>query len=334
MSKEDEKNKIIKEPQDEALDSYKLIAYIVPIGAVSEGSKVFIDGSQSYYKLSNNTAPYSELPTITSTRSISENDGVIYIWEQISGPKVDLVDNYTSMPSFAAPYIEFDYTDANPMPCTILQFQLIVKDKNGMKSEPASVQVIVKMVQRALVLQGGGALGAYEVGVFKALCESLIEKIKDSSRSNLQNNDNRLLFDIVAGTSIGAVNAAIIVGNVLQYYNNNNNNRDNNKEKRFTSVNQAEVWTNTVKKLEEFWDDVSNPLSTIPKWMQDNSLFESWFNSWKFTNELNDSLFASWWDYAKNLRIRWDQFYDLMSRPTTFGTKGKEENFEESRYAS
>ena len=27
--------------------------------------------------------------------------------------------------------------------------------------------------QRALVLQGGGALGAYEVGVLKVLCEKL-----------------------------------------------------------------------------------------------------------------------------------------------------------------
>ena len=32
------------------------------------------------------------------------------------------------------------------------------------------------MIQRALVLQGGGALGAYELGVYRALCERLIEK--------------------------------------------------------------------------------------------------------------------------------------------------------------
>ncbi|MBD3759788.1 patatin-like phospholipase family protein [Rhizorhabdus sp.] len=49
--------------------------------------------------------------------------------------------------------------------------------------------------QVALVLQGGGALGAYQVGVFEALDAARIE------------------IDWVAGISIGAVNAAIIAGN-------------------------------------------------------------------------------------------------------------------------
>ncbi len=47
-------------------------------------------------------------------------------------------------------------------------------------------------VETVLILQGGGSLGAYECGVFKVLSEYGIK------------------FDIVAGTSIGAVNAAII----------------------------------------------------------------------------------------------------------------------------
>lgn len=49
--------------------------------------------------------------------------------------------------------------------------------------------------QVALVLQGGGALGAYQVGVFEALDLARIE------------------IDWVAGISIGAINAAIIAGN-------------------------------------------------------------------------------------------------------------------------
>ena len=49
--------------------------------------------------------------------------------------------------------------------------------------------------QVVLVLQGGGALGAYQVGVFQALHEAGIEP------------------DWVIGTSIGAINAAIIAGN-------------------------------------------------------------------------------------------------------------------------
>jgi NTE family protein len=49
--------------------------------------------------------------------------------------------------------------------------------------------------QVVLVLQGGGALGAYQVGVYQALHQAGIEP------------------DWVIGTSIGAVNAAIIAGN-------------------------------------------------------------------------------------------------------------------------
>src|SRR5436853_634591 len=49
--------------------------------------------------------------------------------------------------------------------------------------------------QVVLVLQGGGALGAYQVGVYEALHEAGIEP------------------DWVIGTSIGAINAALIAGN-------------------------------------------------------------------------------------------------------------------------
>ncbi|WP_457324870.1 patatin-like phospholipase family protein, partial [Roseateles sp. P5_E11] len=49
--------------------------------------------------------------------------------------------------------------------------------------------------QVVLVLQGGGALGAYQVGVYQALHEAGIEP------------------DWVIGTSIGAINAALIAGN-------------------------------------------------------------------------------------------------------------------------
>ena len=47
----------------------------------------------------------------------------------------------------------------------------------------------------ALVLQGGGALGAYQAGVYEALSEADIHP------------------DWVAGVSIGAINSAIIAGN-------------------------------------------------------------------------------------------------------------------------
>ena len=71
----------------------------------------------------------------------------------------------------------------------------------------------------ALVLQGGGALGAYQAGVYHALHEASI--------------DVRWL----CGTSIGAINGAIIAGNP--------------PEKR-------------VERLRDFWETVTTPPVRIP----------------------------------------------------------------------
>lgn len=51
-----------------------------------------------------------------------------------------------------------------------------------------------RQTENVLVLQSGGSLGAFACGVFKALYEG------------------GLRFDLVSGTSIGAVNAAVICG--------------------------------------------------------------------------------------------------------------------------
>src|SRR5690242_8511913 len=52
--------------------------------------------------------------------------------------------------------------------------------------------------QVVLVLQGGGALGSYQAGVYQALHEAGIEP------------------DWIIGTSIGAINASLIAGNERQ----------------------------------------------------------------------------------------------------------------------
>jgi len=51
-----------------------------------------------------------------------------------------------------------------------------------------------KPIENVLVMQGGGSLGAFACGVYKGLAKRNVR------------------IDIIAGTSIGAVNAAIIVG--------------------------------------------------------------------------------------------------------------------------
>jgi predicted acylesterase/phospholipase RssA len=58
-------------------------------------------------------------------------------------------------------------------------------------------QRLLPFERKALVLQGGGALGAYQAGVYEALAESRIEP------------------DWIAGISIGGINRAIIAGRRL-----------------------------------------------------------------------------------------------------------------------
>jgi NTE family protein len=62
----------------------------------------------------------------------------------------------------------------------------------------------------ALVLQGGGFLGAYECGVIRKLCRE--------RASRTANGSSPLPFDVVTGVSIGAVNAAVLVGYKDAYF--------------------------------------------------------------------------------------------------------------------
>jgi NTE family protein len=66
------------------------------------------------------------------------------------------------------------------------------KDTSQIKSPSSSDNH--RVIENVLILQGGGSLGAFGCGVFKALHQKGIK------------------LDIVAGTSIGGVNAAIIAG--------------------------------------------------------------------------------------------------------------------------
>lgn len=85
-------------------------------------------------------------------------------------------------------------------------------------SDPVPMRTPAK-AQRVLVLQGGGALGSYQAGAYQALCHHDFEP------------------DWIAGISIGAINAAIIVGNP--------------PKKR-------------VPRLKEFWETVSASVPWMP----------------------------------------------------------------------
>jgi NTE family protein len=78
---------------------------------------------------------------------------------------------------------------------TILEIKQVAP--KAKKSQASKNQTSFECI--ALLLQGGGALGAYQAGVYQALSEEKLEP------------------DWVAGISIGAINAAIIAGNSPQH---------------------------------------------------------------------------------------------------------------------
>ncbi|MFB5600344.1 MAG: patatin-like phospholipase family protein [Nitrososphaeraceae archaeon] len=108
------------------------------------------------------------------------------------------------------------------------------------------MQKVIKVppeTQRALVFQGGGSLGAYEAGVYHVLYHWYKKKL----------SENENVFDIIAGTSIGAINASIIINNFLE-----------NKEKDTTTIedekskNNLKYWEGSPEKLLNFWKQISS----------------------------------------------------------------------------
>jgi NTE family protein len=105
----------------------------------------------------------------------------------------------------------------------------------------------VPKAQRALVLQGGGALGAYEAGVLKMLTRNLRVEDKENGEKN------RLLFDVIAGTSIGAMNGAILVSQYLE----------------------TKSWDKASEELEKFWTDQLSLKS-----LDIDELKKPWYDEW------------------------------------------------------
>jgi NTE family protein len=106
--------------------------------------------------------------------------------------------------------------------------------------------------ERALVLQGGGSLGAYEAGAYKALYEWLSDKDKKEGK------EQSITFNIVAGTSIGAMNAAVLTSYVVE----------NN------------TYEGSAERLVEFWEHLSKE-STI----ETNPFFKMWWDYWHSINK-------------------------------------------------
>jgi NTE family protein len=133
--------------------------------------------------------------------------------------------------------------------------------------------VTVPKLQRALVFQGGGSLGAYEAGVFHVLYHWIKKDV---------NNDDENIFDIIAGTSIGAINASIILSHILERKEeefkgkgNDNNGKSNNMK----------YWEGSPEKLVDFWRYVSSTFDYFRFWTP--FLKSSWDNWRSFFPYLN-----------------------------------------------
>ena len=98
--------------------------------------------------------------------------------------------------------------------------------------------------QRVLVFQGGGSLGAYEAGVYHVLYHWI--------KIDLPQDEN--VFDIIAGTSIGAVNASIVINEILE----------KKKQEKLDEI--IKYWENTPEKLIEFWRSVSKSNAITYLW--------------------------------------------------------------------
>ena len=122
-------------------------------------------------------------------------------------------------------------------------------------------------VQRALVFQGGGSLGAYEAGVFHVLYHWIKSRLEDDDKDE---NKDENIFDIIAGTSIGAINASIVVNCFLE-------NKYRDKDKSNSNNNKLKYWQGTPERLLDFWKKVSSY----------STFFDRYLDSAKFFLDLN-----------------------------------------------
>ncbi len=103
-------------------------------------------------------------------------------------------------------------------------------------------------INRALIFQGGGSLGAYEAGAYKAMNEDLSTFFRTEGR------ENELIFHIVSGTSIGAINAALLV----------------------SYVKENKTWEGSGERLVEFWEYLSTQAS-----IENIPYFKSYWDFWR-----------------------------------------------------
>ena len=193
---------------------------------------------------------------------------------------------------------------------------MIVKQTTKQKSSSEQSQQSRSMrrsrdIENVLVLQGGGSLGAFACGAYKAFAK------------------NKIHFDIVAGTSIGAINAAIIAGN---------KNHENNPERDLEDfwlelaestpsiIPDSYIWDFDYEKKQSFLRQIHSA-STNAAFFGIPKMFEP---RWNWSNMITDSKFfmpSTWtylYDHNKQLGQTLDKYIDYSKLgPTTISEKNK-----------
>jgi len=131
--------------------------------------------------------------------------------------------------------------------------------------------------QRALVFQGGGSLGAYEAGVFHVLYHWIKSRLEDHDKDeNKEDQDkDENIFDVIAGTSIGAINAAIVVNCFLENKYGGGKDEDKDKSSNSSNINNKKLkyWQGTPERLLDFWKKVSSYSTFFDTYLDSTKLF-------------------------------------------------------------
>ena len=244
-------------------------------GIIGSDNKIDASNSNLKYTVSEGSTVVLDANDFLPANDIGINNS--YTWQQIGG---DRVSHHVTL-SFTAPYV-----GGNDV-TTGLRFKFTIKDNKGKpKGSTYTADVIVKRVQRAMIFQGGVALGVYEAGVFHALVKKLSEQDKNEGREGF-GEQKRPLFDIIAGTSIGGMNAAVVLG----------------------SIRRGDSWQDAAEKVKNFWKDQEYPWPTLADFLDINPMYRLW---WDIAHNTSKALKCSTVPlvelYSQNLKWYGDNF--------------------------
>ncbi|WP_316505846.1 patatin-like phospholipase family protein [Nitrosopumilus sp.] len=194
-----------------------------------------------------------------------------------------------------------------------------IQKKKPSEQQQQSKHTRLRDIENVLVLQGGGSLGAFACGAYKAFAKSKIH------------------FDIVAGTSIGAINSAIIVGN---------KNHEDHPEKDLEDfwlelsestpsiIPDSYIWDFNYEKQHSFL----RPIPSAPVNAAFFGISKMFEPRWNWSNMISDSKFfmpATWtylYDHNELLGKTLDKYIDYKKlEPTAVSENTQKDKKSSSR---